>query len=167
MSDDFVFDPSKLGERPPNPFDPLPNGKYVVVLDKAEKKALKNADNGSRLACEFTITRGEHEHRKLFKSYNLWHTAPPKEPGKPSAKMVAEWEFAELCKACGKDGPLRNFEDLYHIPVVATVKLRPASNGFEAQNEISKIEKEGAETVTTTTTDAPAKGTCAPWSGKK
>ena len=63
MSDDFVFDPSKLGERPPNPFDPLPNGKYVVVLDKAERKTLKNADNGSRLACEFTITRGEHEHR--------------------------------------------------------------------------------------------------------
>lgn len=117
------------------PFDPLPPGEYVVVLDKAERKELKDAAKGARLACEFTVIEGEREGRKLFTSFNLWYRDPNDEEKGEKTKRIAEAQFSSLINACGLIA-IGDTDELIGIPVVAVVKVRPASGNFEAQNEI-------------------------------
>ena len=145
------------------PFDPLPEGEYVVVLDKAERKNLRDPASGARLACEFTVIRGEYEGRKLFDGFNLWHV-------KDEPRQISERQFSSLINACGKLA-VADTDELLHIPVVAVVKIRPASGGFDAQNQIKTYKLEDGTSPTPDVAKAASttgKGpTRAPWSGKK
>lgn len=144
------------------PFEPLPDGEYVVVLDKAERKSLKDPANGARLACEFTVIRGEYEGRKLFEGFNLWHV-------KDEPRQISERQFSALINAAGKLA-IADTDELLSIPVTAVVKVRPASGGYDAQNTIKTFKLEDGSAPTpdvakakSTTGSGPAR---APW-GKK
>lgn len=125
---------------PPEPFGVLPAGEYVVVLDKAERKDLKKRD-GARLACTFSVIRGEYEGRKLFGSFNLWIE------GSDEAKRIAEREFSGLIQACGKLA-VGDTDELMGIPVIAVVKVRAASGGYDEQNEIKAFKLEDGSNPT-------------------
>lgn len=151
------------------PFDPLPLGDYVVVVDKAENKPLKNKE-GWRLACELTVIEGEYENRKLFHSFNLGYPIPG-EAGEAQDKakktlQIARGQFGELVRGCGKV-EISDTSEILNIAVVAKVKIRPANGQYEAQNEIKSFKSRDGAATTKTTADAVTKPKAsAPW-GKR
>ena len=120
-------------------FDPLPAGKYVVVLDEAEVKPLKDPRKGKRLTCSFAVIEGPCEGRKLFQSYNLWYTDPEDEDKGAKVKAISESQFASLINATGRV-VCSDTDELLNQPVVAVVTVRPASNGYDASNDIKRFE---------------------------
>ena len=128
------------------PFDVLPPGEYVVVLDKAERKALKDERKGARLACEFTVIEGDAEGRKLFGSFNLWYKDPDDAEKGEKTKRISEAQFSALINACGLVA-VGDTDELIGIPVVAVVKVRPASGTYDAQNEIKTFKLRDGSTA--------------------
>lgn len=136
---DFKFNANdEENQQATTPFDPLPAGEYVVMLDKCERKALKDKD-GWRLAAEFVVVEGEYENRKLFHSFNLGYPVPS-EPGEAQDKamktlVIARGQFGQLVKATGKV-EINSTDELLHVPVRCKIKVRPARDGYDATNDL-------------------------------
>ena len=151
------------------PFDVLPAGEYVVVLDSGERKDLKK-NPGWRLALEFSVIEGEFEGRKLFHSCNLGYEVP-REPGEAQKKAqttlnIARAECGALVKACGKI-EVSDTATLENIPLRVVVGVRPPSGNYGEQNEIKKfLPRDGGGSTMTASSSTPAtpkKPGAAPW----
>jgi hypothetical protein len=94
---------------------------------------------------EFEVLAGEHAGRKLWDRLNLFH---PNE----QTKKIAQQALSALCHATGKL-QIQASEALHGIPVLLTVRVRAAKDGFEASNEIRGY---GPVDATSSASPAPA-----------
>jgi len=77
-------------------FEPIPEGEYVVTLDKAEKEPFKNG-SGDKLSLVFKVAKGDHKDRLLFHDLPIKHKSPKAEKfGRKGADI--------LLKAMGVEG---------------------------------------------------------------
>jgi Protein of unknown function (DUF669) len=113
-------------------FSPLPEGKYVAVIIKAELKETK-AGTGAYLSLQLRITEGPFEGRVLFSNLNL---ANPNQ----QAVDIARRHLAQICKATGvmKLASLDEVSQFYGIPIAIRVKIRKATDMYPASNDISQ-----------------------------
>lgn len=137
-------------------FDVIPAGtKAVAVLDKSEYKDTTSGD-GKRLACEFLIVEGEHEGRRVFEGFNLVNK-------NPKAEVIANAQFADLCKATGVI-KLSDSSELHGIPVIIKIGVQAANGQYEAKNTVKGFA--AVESVKAIPAGEIAKAAPAPWARK-
>lgn len=125
-----TFDANNV--EPSAPREILPPGEYVIQIVESEMANTKAGD-GQMLKLTMDIIDGPHSGRKLWDRLNLVN---------PNAQAVeiAQRTLSAICHATGKL-QVSDSEQLHFIPLIATVKVKPAGNDKfgvyrEAQNEI-------------------------------
>lgn len=117
---------------PVGSFDPLPLGKYTVVITASEnKKANKppvNGIQGEYLQLTYEVIEGEYKDRKVFERLNLVN-------GNAQAQEIAQQNLSAICRCVGVIHPNVS-EELHDIPMIIKVGIRPASENFGASNEV-------------------------------
>ena len=134
------FDATQV--QPNQPFEVIPGGKYPVQIVASEMRPTKDG-SGQYLWLEEEIIDGEFKGRKLWDRLNLSnHNA--------QAVEIAERALSAICHAVG-ELHVADSEQLHFKPMVATVRVRPARDQYEASNEIRGYEPmSGAAPVTVT-----------------
>lgn len=120
-----VFDATTV--EPNQPFEVIPAGVYKVEMIDSDMRATKDGA-GQYLWCEFTILDGEYAGRRLYERLNIVNA-------NAQAVEIAQRSLSALCHATGKLS-VSDSAVLHHIPVMATVRVRPARGEFSASNEI-------------------------------
>ena len=134
----------------PQERQPLPEGTYKAVITDSEMRATR-AGTGHYLNFTWEITSGEHKGRKVWANYNVDN---PNE----KAVEIAKRDLASVCTAMGKDG-FADSQDLHFHEIEVLVKVREASNGYPASNEIRGY---SAPASSATAPAAPAPAAAAP-----
>jgi hypothetical protein len=129
---------------PSNDFEPIPAGKYLVVITDSEQTPNK-AGTGSYLNLTFQIIDGPHKNRLLWARLNL---------DNPNAKAVqiARAELSAICRAVGVLAPNDSVE-LHNLPLVIHVKCKKRPDTGEIVNEVKGFsKKESPQTANATVT---------------
>ena len=123
-------------------FGAIPAGKYLVICDASEEKRTQS-DKGIYFKCKFRILRGEYEGRYIFQNFTIVNDSEKAaQIGRGQVKS-----FLKLAKAPSLSG--LKATDLIGLKATASVKIKPAENGYEESNQISHFveTKETAEDV--------------------
>lgn len=116
-------------------FDPLPEGKYLVVVESSEDKPTKKGD-GTGLSFKLQVIDGEFKGRTMFWWMNYNN---PNE----TAQKIGRAELAMLCRAVGVLMPKDTME-LHNIPFTAHIVVTPARGEYDAGNKVKKAEPKSA-----------------------
>lgn len=137
MPANLNFDAS--GVAPQSGFDPLPAGKYRAHITDSEVKPTKN-NSGQYLQLTWEILdEGAFKGRKVFDRLNIVNA-------NATAQEIAQRQLSAICHCTGQM-KLSNSQQLHHIPVVLTLKVKQDA-GYEPRNEVSKYEPaEGVKSV--------------------
>jgi hypothetical protein len=108
-------------------FEPVPAGKYNVMVKASEIKPTKNGD-GSYLELELTILDGPYKDRKVWDRLCLTH------PNSQTVK-IARGNLSAVCRAVGVLQPKDSCE-LHNIPMCVTVRCKKRDDNGEISNEI-------------------------------
>jgi hypothetical protein len=95
---------------------------------------MKDTANGAGqyLWLELDILDGPHQGRKFWDRLNIVNP-------NSQAVEIAQRQLSALCHATGRLN-ISDSNDLHFIPVIATVRVRPASGQYDASNEIRGYE---------------------------
>jgi len=146
-------------------FDPIPAGDYPVIITASEMKFTKDG-SGQYLELTLEIQGGEFAGRKLFDRLNLHNS-------NRQAVEIAQRQLSQICHAVGVL-QVADSEQLHLKPLVAMVKLRPASGQYDASNEIKGYKAASGAPVQTQfqrptappTATRPPTRAAAPWEKK-
>lgn len=108
-------------------FDPLPAGDYNAIITESETKLTKDG-SGQYLQLKLEVQNGEFAGRTLFDRLNLWNN-------NRQAQEIAQRALSQICHAVGVL-QVNDSQELHNKPLIATVKVRPARENYEANNEI-------------------------------
>ncbi len=113
-----------------DPFGPVPEGVYRLVIGKAELKP-NRAQTGQVVEVEFRVVDEPHEGRRLWERYD-YDGSDEKAVKKGRARL------ASLCRAVGLPEP-GDTANLVGRHLVAKVGVLPARVGFEAKNVLRAV----------------------------
>jgi len=145
-----------------NNFEPIPAGWYEGSIDTAELKETK-AGTGEYIAIRYDVLGPAHQGRVIFGNLNI------RNPN-PKAQDIGIQQLGEIMRAIGL-ASVEDTDQLVGGHLQVKVKIREASGGYDASNDVSgfKAVKGGAELMPTKkaakSEDAPAAGT-PPWAKK-
>lgn len=143
----------------PRSFEPIPAGSYRLEIQDAEVKAT-TAGNGQYLKVELAVIDGEYEGRRVFCNFNLQNPSA-------EAERIGREQFGALCRAAKKP-KVSDANELLGLQFEARVKIRPARDGYNAQNEIDPATCKPLDgTPAAKTAAAPASRTATQSSGAK
>ena len=108
-------------------YAPLPAGDYQAIITESETKATKDGQ-GQYLQLKLQIQGGEFAGRVLFDRLNLWNN-------NQQAQEIAQRALSAICHAVGIL-QVGDSQELHNRPLIASVKVKPASGNYEANNEI-------------------------------
>ena len=117
-----------------DPIGLLPAGRYLAACSEQVEKF--NSDGKPYGMLRFEILEGPNKGRSI----NLFLRLDPR--WNPTSVQISERRIWELRNATGKTQATDTAE-FNLIPVTIKVKVKPAKNGYEASNEIDKIERAG------------------------
>ena len=120
---------------PTTDFEPIPAGKYTVVITDSEMKPTK-AGTGHYLQLTFQITDGEYKGRFLWARLNL-------DNPNATAVKIARAELSAICRAVGVMAP-NDSAELHDLPLVISVKCKKRLDTGEITNEIKGYSKKEA-----------------------
>lgn len=130
---ELQFDASTVD--PNQPFEVIPAGKYPCQVVASEMRATKDG-SGQYLWLELEIIDGDCQGRKLWDRLNLANS-------NAQAVEIAQRTLSALCHAVG-ELHVSDSEQLHFKPLVATVRVRPARENYDASNEIRGYEPMGS-----------------------
>lgn len=133
------FDATAVAPQEGRNYDPLPAGAYDVEITNAEVKDAKSG-NGSGMKVEYTVISGAFAKRKVFQYINLRHT-------NTQAEQIGQSQLSALCRAVGI-AKLLDSDHLFQKMLRISVKVRPASGGYDAGNDVTGYEALGAAAPT-------------------
>lgn len=125
MSTELTFDATDVP--PASTFEVLPKDTYQAIISDTEMKDTKSG-TGQYLQCEYTITEGEYEGRKLWSRHNLVN------PNK-TAEEIARKELSAICHAVGVL-KVTDSAELHDIPLEIVVGVGKNKDTGDATNEI-------------------------------
>jgi len=118
-------------------YEPVPSGEYLVKFDRIAETATKKAD-GTYMKSSFSIQNGDYERRLVF--HNFFHNLQSQD-----ANKIGRQQIDKLLKAMGVPngfGGIGNdvtlLEGFLGKELIVEVGVKPAANGFKAQNYIKK-----------------------------
>jgi len=112
---------------PSTGFDPIPAGKYPVVIVESEMKPTKSG-TGRYLELTFEVIDGEYRGRKVWARLNL-------ENPNATAVEIARAELSAICRAVNVMQP-RDSVELHNLPLVVTVRCKKNPDTDEITNEV-------------------------------
>jgi len=112
---------------PQDSFEPIPAGWYTCLITDSEMKATKNGQ-GEYLQLRLEVSEGDYENRVLFDRLNL---SNPNQ----TAVEIAQRQLSAICRAVGVMQP-KDSSDLHDVPLRVKISVRPASDGYDASNEV-------------------------------
>lgn len=131
---------------PAQSFDLVPEGVYHAVALSSEVKETKTG--GEMVVYKMQITDGPHANRILWARFNVRNA-------NPKAQEIGLGQLSGFCRSVGV-AELTDTDDLCGKPVAMRVKIRPARDGYEAQNEVAGF---ASASGTPATPDAPRAAT--------
>lgn len=153
----FDFNPSDVPATDKS-FEVLAPGWYTASITGAEVKATKSG-TGQYLRVEYTISGPSGAGRKVWSNYNVRNE-------NPKAESIGREQLAELCRCVGL-ARVNDTDQLLGCNVSVKLKVREASNGYEAQNEVQAHKSlEGSATpapAAAAPKAAPKAGPKPPW----
>jgi hypothetical protein len=129
---ELSFDATQID--PSQQFEAIPPGKYKVQIVASEMRPTKDG-NGQYLWLEQEILEGEYQGRRLWDRLNLANA-------NAQAVEIAQRTLSALCHAVG-ELHVADSEQLHFKPLIATVRVRAARDGYDASNEIRGYESAG------------------------
>jgi len=153
--DDFDFGCNLSEVEDTSEYTPIPAGDYLVAATQITLDD-NRARTGKIIKVTFTVTEGNYAGRMIFENFNVQNP-------NPKAVSIALQNIKAWCIACGLTGnehlTMGMVRGLMGQEFLATVKIDPAKNGYDAQNRIKKFAKLSgtqAAPVATHLTPAPA-----------
>lgn len=116
-------------------FEPIPDGDYTVMVDKAEEKETARK-NGVQLVLQLRVLEGKYAKRTLFARINLQNPSP-------KCVEIGRAELSAVCRATGVMTPKAPHEFCNRTCVVR-VKVAERSDGKGLTNEIAKWQPTGS-----------------------
>ena len=118
-----ILEPTENEERS---FEPLPDGWYKAAVMDEELRT--SAAGNEMLYMNFEITEPEHEGRRVWNNFNLWHP-------KPDVVEIAQRQFSDLARACGLSN-CRDSEELIGLHLDVQLKIEPGNGQYGPKNKI-------------------------------
>jgi len=118
-------------------FEPIPAGWYEVSINSAELKQTK-AGTGEYIAIRYDVLGPAHQGRVIFGNLNI------RNPN-PKAQDIGIQQLGEIMRAIGLPS-VEDTDQLIGGHLEVKVKIREASGGYDASNDVSgfKAVKGGA-----------------------
>ena len=110
-----------------NHYDPIPAGEYLCIITESTEKHTKDG-SGQYLELKLQVQAGQFAGRTLFDRLNLQNS-------NSKAVEIAQRQLSQICHATGVL-QVADSEQLHYKPMIAIVKIRPASGSYDAANEI-------------------------------
>lgn len=107
-------------------FEPLPEGKYPVMITESTVEKSKTGSNYLKLRLE--VIEGNRRGAVLFSNLNLWNASAR------AAEIAAE-ELKAICDAIGHPGNVQDSAELHNKPMLARVRI-VQDPGYDPSNEI-------------------------------
>ena len=126
----FDWDSKEYEPSAPVSREPLPEGVYKIALLEADIKPNKSS-TGTVLTCKFEVTDGPRKGAWIWQRFNVEHT-------NPVAERIARQQIEAWKRAANKPNA-KGTDALLGVKVDAQIKLRAASGGYSASNELSLI----------------------------
>tara|TARA_R100000700_G_scaffold40279_2_gene55448 strand:+ start:1141 stop:1572 length:432 start_codon:yes stop_codon:yes gene_type:complete len=82
-------------------YDPLPDGEYLVKLDRATEGPTKNGD-GTKVATSFKVQEGDSKGRLIFHDFLMSHSNPA--TNYQDAVKIGKEKLSKCLKAMGVNG---------------------------------------------------------------
>lgn len=130
----------------PTQFDLIPEGTYPAVALSSEVRDTKSG--GEMVVYKMQITEGECANRILWARFNVKNSSV-------KAQEIGLGQLSSFCRAAGVD-EMTDTDDLVGKPVAVRVKIRPARDGYDAQNEIASFASLGAPAPRAPAAPAPS-----------
>ena len=111
----------------PQSFEPLPAGKYNVVIVASDTKTAKSG-SGEYLQLTMQVIDGEHKGRQIWSRLNLVNSSQ-------QAVQIARSQLSAICRAVGVMTP-KDSTELHDLPLVITVRCKKRADNGEITNEI-------------------------------
>jgi len=112
--------------------DPVPEGWYNCVISESEVKPTKD-NNGYYLELTFTILDGTYKGQKFWDRLNIQNA-------NQKAQEIAWGTLATIAIAVGINDHIQDSEELHNKPLKAKVKVRKATEDYDASNEVRKYD---------------------------
>jgi hypothetical protein len=142
---------------PAGKFTPIPVGDYLSMITESEMKDTKpkpNKESGKYLHLVFTICDGEFTGRKIFSQLNLVNA-------NTTTVEIAQRQLSAICRCVGVLHP-KDSKELHDKPLVISVGIRPAKDGYEESNVIKGFSREDGKELKDIVSDTPAAKSEAP-----
>lgn len=131
------FDIESCEPSKPRNFDPLPQGRYFVIITDSQMKATK-AGTGEYLELTLLVLDGQHAGRKLWERLNVKNTSKV-------AEEIARGQLNAIKEACGLHGKLQDTDQLHNTPFEVQLEIDrrdPTRNKVVGYGQIAKTEPE-------------------------
>ena len=140
------FDANEVAPDQVSNFEPIPDGWYEASIVSAEMLHGSKPDAGEMLKLQVEINGNEHpqySRRREFTYLCINHK-------RDTPRNIAQRHLSSICHAI-KQLELDDTDQLLGESLQVRLKLRPASNGYEAGNDIAQFAPSGSQK----TTEAP------------
>lgn len=129
------------GIEPQKSFDPLPVGKYEVIVTNSDVKRTRDG-GGSYIWLELTVCDGgQYNGRKIFTNITLTNSGPKA----AQAIEIGQKQLSGLCHAAGKL-KIDDTSELHDIPIIADLKIKKDTTGrYSDSNEVKAFLKPGEQ----------------------
>lgn len=138
-------------------YEPLPEGWYSAEIGDAEIRVTKDG-TGQYIRCRYNITGPTKAGRVVFGNLNIMNKSQ-------KAEEIGRQQLGELMRSIGL-GRIEDTDQLIGCPVQIKLSIRPAENGYAAQNEVRGFRApEGAAPAKAAPAASSAKA-APPWAKK-
>jgi len=110
-------------------FQPIPKGRYEVVVDRMEPKATKSG--GTMLSTAYQVVDGKYKGRLIFENINI-------ENKNNVAERIGRARLRDIGLACGITD-VEDTDDLKHTPFDIEVDVEYSDYRKENENVVKKI----------------------------
>ena len=108
-------------------FSPIPEGEYNLLVEDAESKRTKDGE-GQYISLKLQVLDGKYKGRLIFHNVTIQNR-------NDKAVEIGRKALIILSRCKGK--PLTDSAQLLGVTVRAKVRIRPAQNGYDAQNDVA------------------------------
>jgi len=138
-------------------YEPLPEGWYSAEIGDAEIRVTKDG-TGQYIRCRYNITGPTKAGRVVFGNLNIMNKSQ-------KAEEIGRQQLGELMRSIGI-GRIEDTDQLIGCPLQIKLSIRPAENGYAAQNEVRGFRApEGAAPAKAAPAASSAKA-APPWAKK-
>ena len=108
-------------------YEPLPEGWYSAEIGDAEIRVTKDG-TGQYIRCRYNITGPTKAGRVVFGNLNIMNKSQ-------KAEEIGRQQLGELMRSIGL-GRIEDTDQLIGCPLQIKLSIRPAENGYAAQNDV-------------------------------